>query len=154
DTVRSLEQAEAKVKTATFALRKEGATFRIEVNLNGKVTTPMVLDTGASLVTLPEDLATRAGLTPAKATKTVQLKVADGAAVEAKLLTLPTVRVGGFEIADVPCAVMPAGKMGVEPLLGQSFLRHFQSKIDNESDRLTLTRVDIPDGAGERRPAP
>jgi clan AA aspartic protease (TIGR02281 family) len=142
DCVKALERAEARVTTETLELHEDRGVLWIDVALNGKVAEPMVFDTGASLVSLPSDLAARVGLRPTAADPTIELHTADGSVVDGKLMKLATVRVGKFTVADVPCVVLPPDKKGVDPLLGGSFLRHFLYEISPESGRLSLTRVD------------
>jgi predicted aspartyl protease len=64
------------------------------VNFNGKVTQPLAYDTGASSVVLPASLAAQIGLKPGKDDPTVRAQVADGSVVEAKPMTIPSVREG------------------------------------------------------------
>jgi hypothetical protein len=51
-------------------------------------------------------------------------------------------RVGRFVVNDVVCAVMPAEKGNVEPLLGQTFHRHFTYKMTPGSGHLVISSVD------------
>ncbi len=107
----------------------------------------MIFDTGASLTTISAKLASRIGLKPKTADPTVQLKTADGTVVEAKRLVIPSVRVGKFTVQNVECAVMPAGKGDVAPLLGQTFFKHFKVEFSAEACRLSLKKLDT-DGDG------
>ena len=108
--VKLLEKVEASVLTATVELRKEGGVFWLDATFNGKVTKSMVFDTGAGITTLPAELADEIGLKPGPSDSTVRCRTADGTVVRAKLMTVPTLRVGKFTVKDVECAVMPRGQ--------------------------------------------
>ncbi|WP_435010275.1 retropepsin-like aspartic protease family protein [Tundrisphaera lichenicola] len=148
-----LEKAEAAVLSETVDLRKEGGIFWLDVTFNGKVTRPMAFDTGAADVVLPADLADLIGLKPGPDDPIVKCRVADGSIVEARQMTVPSMRVGKFTVKDVNCTVMPADKKEVPPLLGQSFQRNFMLKFSPDSGKLILSKVDSPEvGEGAARP--
>ena len=100
---------------------------------------------------LPADLAAEIGLKPGPEAPTVRSRIADGSIVEAKRMTVPSMWVGWFTIAEVACVVMPAVKKDVPPLLGQTFQRHFLQRISPEAGTLVLSRVeaDEPDARGQ-----
>ena len=148
-----LEKVEASVLTATVELRKAGGVYWLDATFNGKVTKPMVFDTGAGITTLPAELADEIGLKPGPTDPSVSCKTADGTVVRAKLMTVPALRVGKFTVKDVECAVMPRGKADVPPLLGVTFHKFFTYKFSPESGTLVLTKVDTPEEQ-ERRAAP
>jgi clan AA aspartic protease (TIGR02281 family) len=110
------------------------------VTVNGKVTTPMIFDTGASFVAISAEFAARIGLNPQPSDPTVQLHDATGGVTAAKLMTISTVRVGPFTANNVECVVMPPEKRDVPLLLGQSFINRFTHKVEN--GRLVLSKVD------------
>jgi clan AA aspartic protease (TIGR02281 family) len=150
--VKLLEKAEAAVLTETVRLRREGGIFWVDVTFDGKVTRPMAFDTGASDVVLPADMAAQIGLKPGSDDPTVRCQVADGSIVEAKRMTVPSMRVGRFTVRDVPCVVMPADKRDVPPLLGQTFQRHFLLKFSPEAGTLALSKVEAGEEAPPRTP--
>ena len=145
ENVKTLEKVEASVLTESVTLRKESGVFMVEVTFNGKVTRPMVFDTGASTIVLPAELATEIGLKPGPNDKVVKATVADGSEVSAKMMTIPSVRVGKFTIKDVECVVMPAEKKNVPPLLGQSFHKFFTYRFTSETGKLVLSQVETPE---------
>lgn len=140
--VKLLERIEKSVMSDAVDLRKEGGVFWVNATFNGKVTRPMVFDTGASLTMIPAGLAEEIGLKPTSADPVVRCETADGTVVEARRMTIPSMRVGRFTVDAVDCAVMPAGKGNVAPLLGQSFHRHFTYKFTSESGHLVMSRVE------------
>ncbi len=152
--VKLLERIEKAVITDSADLHKEGGVFWVNVTFNGKVTKSMVFDTGASLTTIPASLAAEMGLKPSPSDPVVHCETADGTVVEARQKTIPSMRVGRFTINNVLCAVMPADRGNVAPLLGQSFHRHFTYKFTPESGHLVLSRVEAPDQPQPRTARP
>jgi aspartyl protease family protein len=113
----------------------------VEVTLNGSVTRDMVVDSGASIVCLTADLAKQLNMIPTEKDQTIQFKMADGKEVDAKLMSLKSVRVGQFTVTDVECAVLPATLVAAEPLLGGTFLNNFVFKLDPTARKLHLAVV-------------
>ena len=146
DAIKLLERAEGSVQSESIELHRENGVYHVYASL-GKVPTKMVFDTGASLTTISMKLAGRIGLKPKTGDPTVRLTTADGTVVEAKRLVIPSVRVGKFTIQNVECAVMPAEKGDVDPLLGQTFFKHFKVEYSAEAGRLSLEKLDT-DGDG------
>jgi clan AA aspartic protease (TIGR02281 family) len=152
--VKMLEQIEHSVISDSVDLRKQGGVFWVDATFNGKVIRPMVFDTGAGLTTIPARLAEEIGLKPSPSDPIVRCETADGTVIEARQVTIPTMRVGRFTVNDVTCAVMPAGKGNITPLLGQSFHRHFTYKFTPESGHLIMSRVEgVEPQAKPARPA-
>lgn len=94
-----------------------------------------LVDTGASLVTLPRSVAIRAGVLLDNA-KTVAVSTANGRARASRVL-LNTVRVGSVSASMVEAIIMEDAQLSV-PLLGMSFLK--RTNMKNEGDRLTLSQ--------------
>jgi clan AA aspartic protease (TIGR02281 family) len=114
----------------------------------------MIFDTGAGLTTIPAKLAARIGVKAAPGDATVRLKTADGTVVEAKQVTIPSVRLGKFSVPNVEAAVMPADKVDVDPLLGQSFFKHFKVEFSAEAGTLSLKSVQEAETGTEFKSAP
>lgn len=94
-----------------------------------------LVDTGASLVTLPRSVALRAGVALDNA-KIVGISTANGRARGSRVL-LNTIRVGGVTANMVEAIVIDDAQLSVA-LLGMSFLR--RTNMKNEGDRLTLSQ--------------
>ena len=146
DAIKLLERAEGSVQSESIELHRENGVFHVYASL-GKVPTKMIFDTGASLTTISTKLASRIGLKLKTGDPTVRLTTADGTVVETKRLVIPSVRVGKFTIQNVECAVMPAEKGDIDPLLGQTFFKHFKVEFSAEAGRLSLKKLDT-DGDG------
>ena len=123
------------------------------MTLNGKVTIPMVFDTGAGILSLGAADAAKAGLVPSPSDRTITLHVADGSSHEAKMMTLDSVRVGKFTVRNVECAVSSKEKSNVPPLLGGPFLKHFTFKMNQAAGTVTFTKIETPEATRPRRPS-
>jgi clan AA aspartic protease (TIGR02281 family) len=143
ENVKQLVIREKSVLSKAVEMRQRGGVFEVDVTLNGRETIPMIFDTGAAFLTLSSDFAAKIGLTPEASDQTVQLHDASGGITQAKMMTIPTVRVGPFTVNNVDCAVLPPNKRDVPLLLGQSFINQFTHKVDN--GRLVLSKVETPE---------
>ena len=94
---------------------------------------------------LPADLASQIGLKPGPNDREVKAVVADGSEVTARMMTIPSLRVGKFTVKDVECVVMPTEKKNVPALLGQSFHKYFTYKFTPETGKLILSKVETPE---------
>lgn len=142
---RELNKMSDVVITERIELRKgRGKTYYVAVTINGNKTEEMVLDTGASIVSLPYDVAKRVGLTPSDDDPKVQLKLADGSIVEGTTVFAKSIRVGKFVVENVQCAVMPEHLTEAAHLLGQSFLDKFSYRVDSASNALIINKVNEP----------
>ncbi len=110
-----------------------GGHFTSAGAINGKSVHFMV-DTGATLVSLGLDDATRLGI-DLKDARTAMTQTANGP-VPVQLVVLGSVRVGELELANVGAAVVPQPMPVV--LLGNSFLARLQMRRDNDIMRLEL----------------
>ncbi|HWE02199.1 MAG TPA: retropepsin-like aspartic protease [Tepidisphaeraceae bacterium] len=139
--VATLKKWRGDVSSDTIEVKTEGNVPVVEVTLNGSVTREMVVDSGASIVCLTADLAKQLNIVPTEKDQTIQFKMADGKEVDAKLMSLKSVRVGQFTVVDVECAVLPASLVAAEPLLGGTFLNNFVFKMDPKARQLHLAVI-------------
>ncbi len=121
-------------------MKKEGGTYVVPVRINDELTLDFMVDSGASDVSIPEDVVTtlmRAGTirdTDFLGERTYVL--ADGSRVTSKTLRIRSLQVGDRVLENVTGSVAPTnGSL----LLGQSFLGRFKSwSIDNNRHVLVL----------------
>lgn len=121
-------------------LKGLGGAFVIPVLINGQITLNFLLDSGATDVSVPEDVV----LTLAR-TGTIQksdfigkqnYKMANGAIVPSPTFLIRSLKVGGYVVENVK-ATMSSVKGPL--LLGQSFLSRFASwSVDNKRRELLL----------------
>jgi aspartyl protease family protein len=108
--------------------------FRIKGSINGTPVT-FLLDTGASLVLLTTEDASRAGIAPEGTDFSLPVSTANGMTHVAPV-SLDLVTVGSVEETHVAGAVAPAGSVPTS-LLGMSFLSRLY-RFEITGDRLVL----------------
>lgn len=128
------------VSTFAVALRRQAGVLMVPALLNETVTVNFVVDSGASDVTIPENVVEalrKAGkLTDADFTGNQAYKLADGSIVRSRTFVLRSFAVNNRVLENVRATVAPNKGMA---LLGQSFLQRFSSwSIDNERQLLLL----------------
>jgi clan AA aspartic protease (TIGR02281 family) len=131
--------------------RSEHGTYTISVQINGALVLPFVLDTGASLVVIPEDVfrtLTRTGtVTKSDFIGAGTAVLADGSKHASDSYVLHEVQVGDHIVRNVVASVVSVNGAA---LLGQSFLSKLPAwSIDN-----TRQAHVIADGAGATQSTP
>ncbi len=138
---KELAKASAEYQRGAVDLRKEGNVLMIDVRINGKPIRSMILDTGASSVSLPYLFAKDLGIVPTENDPIVQLQMADGKLVDAWEVSLESVQVGEFIVKNVKAFVLPESLHAAPALLGNSFLANFTFEVDPERGKLILSRL-------------
>ena len=116
-------------------------TLLVQVAVDGAKARGFMVDSGASLVSLPYDSAqsyfTSGLIRPGDLRGAGFVHLANGSVAPARLYNLRSIKVGGREVRNVSAAIYN----GSGPcLLGQSFLKRFKSwSIDNHQHALVLT---------------
>ena len=108
-----------------------GGHFITAGSINGRSVRFMV-DTGATVLALGREEATRLGLDLSTARSALS-ETANGT-IAVQMVNLTRVRVGDVEVANVAAMVVPAAMPYV--LLGNSFLTRFQMRRENDVMRL------------------
>ncbi|MFN3168901.1 MAG: TIGR02281 family clan AA aspartic protease [Phycisphaeraceae bacterium] len=138
---RDLAKAAEEYQRGAVDLRKEGNVMMIDVRINGKPIRSMILDTGASSISLPFLFAKDLGIEATAGDPIVQLQMADGKIVDAHEIKLKKVQVGEFIVEDVKAFILPESLHAAPALLGNSFLSNFTYEIDPERGKLILSRL-------------
>ena len=99
-----------------------GGNHVVQVQINGRITVPMMLDTGASDVVITQATAQRAGITRRDYRGTQRYSTANGV-VEQPAITLREVRLGDATVKMVRGSISDSMQIG---LLGASFLRQLR----------------------------
>lgn len=119
-----------------------GGNFMVEVVLNGRVTAHLMVDTGASLVTLSKDVGERLGFTSFSDAPQIPFNTAGGT-VWMPMVALDTVRVGDAQVNIVEASLND--QMGdLDGLLGMSFLGDFRVEMDQARSRMVLRPIGDP----------
>lgn len=113
-----------------------GQTAETNVTLNGQLRMKMIVDTGASAVSISRKMATQLGIN-VDSIETVQVSTAGGPRTM-WTTTLAEVRVGNSVARNVRCIIGEDRDIGDEGLLGQSFLSRFKTTVDAEHGVITL----------------
>lgn len=103
--------------------------FLVSGAING-VPARMLLDTGASLVSISPSAAKRMGLDSGGGRK-ITLNTANGQA-QGTAVTLRSVEALGGSVPNVAAVIMSSDLKGAEVLLGMSFLQHFDLNIEGK----------------------
>ena len=130
-SVVALDSAGAQV----MATRGAGRHFQIDAEING-VRTPMLVDTGASIVAIDRSTAEAIGIDVGALRYTARVTTANGIA-NAAPIRIDEIRVGGIARRNVPAVVTEGDGIGID-LLGMSFLGTLSS-VDFRGDRLVLS---------------
>lgn len=109
--------------------------FSVRAGVNGASLTLMV-DTGASFVTLTPGDAEAIGIDPAALQYVMSVRTANGT-MNAAPITIDTLTIGGIERTRIPGLVAPPGTLD-ESLLGMSFLNTLHGYAIS-GDRMVLT---------------
>jgi clan AA aspartic protease (TIGR02281 family) len=118
----------------TVALQAEQHfMFRTTIVLNGRVNTRAVIDTGATFLTLCDDLANRLGL-PLGPSIRMMSPVGPH---DARRTNVYSIRIGAIELYNIEAVVKPAGAPCDQVLVGMSVLRKLDFMM-LQDDVLTL----------------
>ena len=152
-----LQALEQTVLTEAIPLSFEQGGLWVDVVINGKERRKLVVDSGASAISLPFALAKELGIEPKSQDQKIVVGLADGSEVPATLKTIPSVRVGKFIVNDVECYVLDASAVRAPALLGMSFLGKFKFEVDKEKSVLRMVKFDSgdakPTGKGKGKAA-
>lgn len=136
-------------KTPGALFTEKGQSIMLDAVLNKDVPANLVLDTGATFIILKKEMAERLGISLEDAKLDAILIMADGRRVSAKYIQLDSVRVGDVEAQRVGAAIMTENSASAgfaDGLLGMSFLKRFNFKIDYNNQKLILEK--LGEGAG------
>lgn len=138
-----LKKIEDTVLREEIDLEKGGGNlWMVPVVFNDGKMQKMAIDTGASIIALPWNVAVAIDMAPTADDPVMQVQMADGRTVAAVRKTAAKVRLGKFTAENVECAVMPKEFTEAAPLLGLSFLKHFTFKIDTANAKLIMSQVE------------
>ncbi|MDD5057148.1 MAG: retropepsin-like aspartic protease [Sideroxydans sp.] len=115
--------AEKIGRTSEVKLKRDlGGHYRAEAFING-IKTPVLVDTGATDVSISRKLANQLGLQSILATRT---QTANGETV-AYMTRLASVKLGGIEATNVAAIIVD--NLGEDMLLGMSFLGRMDVRL-------------------------
>jgi clan AA aspartic protease (TIGR02281 family) len=113
-----------------------GGNFLVDIILNGGVKARLMLDTGASFITLSEEIGQKLGIFNSGASAEMPFNTAGGEEWM-PLVALRTVNAGSAQSQLVEASIGKHIK-DIDGLLGMSFLGDYRFEIDRTNKRLTL----------------
>lgn len=125
---------------ASIPFEKQGQVVIVEATLNKKTAAKFVVDTGASYTMISSAVAKELDIDTQQNPKTAPFQTANGI-IQAPLVNLESITVGGIEILNLTAAVhdaIPDAK--VAGLLGLNFLSNFRMDIDTQKGVLHLEK--------------
>ena len=125
---------------ASIPFEKQGQVVIVEATLNKKTAVKFVVDTGASYTMISSAVAKELDIDTEQNPKTAPFQTANGI-IQAPLVNLESIAVGGIEILNLTAAVhdaIPDAK--VAGLLGLNFLSNFRIDIDTQKGVLHLEK--------------
>jgi aspartyl protease family protein len=140
--LRQLKALEEAVTSESIKLENEGNSLWVAVTINDRHKNRMLVDSGASTMSLPDKMARDMGIKLDADAVSVRVSLADGRTVPATMIRLDSVRVGKFTALDVECCVLGPEARDATPLLGMSFLGQFKFEVDANKAELKLVKVD------------
>lgn len=127
-------------KKAIIPMKKEGASYFVDVKLEGKTSATFLLDTGASVVQISKAMAKKLNIKTVQGL-TIPVQIAGGHMVPGRPVILKKVDVSGVVVENVKAVVLETDQMTLkEGLLGMSFLENFIFSIDTQKSQLILER--------------
>jgi clan AA aspartic protease (TIGR02281 family) len=123
---------------AKLTSTKPGGAITVEALLNRQLTVPLILDTGADLTVLTNQVAADLRLSGLAGLPKLQFRT-PGGMINLPITTLQSLRVGTAEARDVNIAIDIDGHLPVG-LLGMSFLRHFRVTVDQQRGQVQFDR--------------
>ena len=121
-------------ETYRIRVSRAGTGMIVEVRLNNSVSAPFLIDTGASDVLIPKEVADQLGFRVGPTTRTKRYSTANGI-ITRPVMMLRSVALGGAVVENVPASVTPDLHFG---LLGLSFFNHFTYNVDAANGIVTL----------------
>nr|WP_236696537.1 retropepsin-like aspartic protease [Rhodopirellula islandica] len=146
DILQTIELRLAKVEQEVFSesipleIERNGSLY-VTVSVNNQPVR-MVVDSGATLVTLPAEIAKELQIEIPTDAPLLRLVMANGDEISAKRVKLASVRVGQFEAKEVSCAILEPIASRADPMLGMSYLGEFKFEIDATQKSLSMLRVE------------
>ena len=118
--------------------RPGSRNIRVTADLNGQVSQPFLIDTGASVVTIPTATAQRLGI-PIGESAPMQTVFTAGGPVEAREVTIDEILLDGWRVQGVTALVLDLPGQSDLGLLGLNYLSRFDMDLQTEEGLLILT---------------
>ncbi len=117
-------------------IQVSAGNFLVDVVLNGKVKARLMVDTGASMVILSKEIGEKLGFSSDSSTPELPTMTAGGM-VWTPMTVLKSMRVGEAEATFVEAGFNDQ-MMGLDGLLGMSFLGDYRVEMDQHTSKMKL----------------
>jgi len=117
-------------------LRGGGTHLIVDGTLNGTLSGPMLVDTGASYCVLTRKTARKLGLVP-RTRRTISVATANGR-IDARVVALDAIELRDARLAGVDAVVMDAVESPFIGIIGLNFLTRFRFSVDATEGVLRL----------------
>lgn len=119
---------------------RENGVLIVKAIFPGKETCFLILDTGASRVSLSPEMADVLGLSEILGDE-IETLVAGGMTVKGRSVDIPWITVVGKTAQNIQGIILSSSKPGIDGLLGRSFLKRFILDIDDEREQKVILRA-------------
>lgn len=133
-----IDRLKASDGKVVVRFRPGSSNIQVTAELNGELSQSFLVDTGASMVTIPLSAARRLGISldgrsPTRTVYTV------GGPVEAREVTIDEITLNGLSVRRVTALVLDISGRSNLGLLGLNYLNRFDMDLQPEKGILTLT---------------
>ena len=139
-----IKQIEEEKKPKQVEFHGDISNIIVEAKVNKRAQARLLLDTGASVVVLLKGISRELGIDVDRLEPDMKLQLADGRLVDAKHILLNSIILEGMEAKNIEAAILlqdVGGFQGTDGLLGMSFLKRFNFKIDQREKKLILEKI-------------
>ena len=133
-----INRIKTQVTGRNITFERQGVHTVVDVKINNRITVPMLVDTGASTITLSKQMATQLGLKINKH-NAVDMNIANGEVVRGYHVILDSVSVSGLKANYVLATILDqAPSEEFQGLLGMSYLENFELSLSPKTGLLEL----------------
>lgn len=132
----AVDRASTRSEGHDIPLSGDGKHLIVDGTLNGTVSGPMLIDTGASYCVLTRGTAAKLGL-KARAARTIPVATANGQ-VDADLVEIDAVQLRSARLAAVDAVIMDAVEPPLIGIIGLNFLTRYRFSVDLAEGTLRL----------------
>lgn len=137
-----IEHLRQDFTTYNVPIETYGNHVVVEAVINETFHAQLLLDTGASTVTISEDIARKLGIPYQDNPVPRYATLADGRKIQVYPVRLQSVRVGTAKVYGIDATVLPQNiSRSTDGLLGMSFLKHFSVRLDAKTNALILEEL-------------
>ena len=135
-------EQQTQASMSTVPLERLGSLWVVTIQVNGIRPAKLILDTGASHTMLSFAVARDLALWTQSSTTSMTMHTAGGT-VKADVVPITSISIGGAEVRNTFATIydLPEAPPGIEGLLGQDFLRHFEVTLNAVKGELQLRAV-------------